>query len=300
MTRDIKEIITRLLNISKDITDEFGVLGALSYEDKEKTAIFDNHINKLKKVLDTESIIINNLSVTELCEIFRLLPSYNDGSLIYERTFTRIENHLESMYNDVSIAEDAFDEIEATVEYELGSDQLDSVASHFEADPENAKYDDMFTNYINIYALKRIHDRIQNTTTENKSDANLKEAMLKQLKILKYLILSQNIELEKLGVKYRFDIRKMPYLEMPDADVSTIAYNHCISIIAKMYRPYIGRDQADTNTLNLFNMICFEAYLNHIDRNKIYKLASICDEFRMTTSNPFYGDIAKTKVLNKN
>ena len=235
-----------------------------------------------------------------MCEIFRLLPSYNDGSLIYERTFTRIENHLESMYNDVSIAEDAFDEIEATVEYELGSDQLDSVASHFEADPENAKYDDMFTNYINIYALKRIHDRIQNTTTENKSDANLKEAMLKQLKILKYLILSQNIELEKLGVKYRFDIRKMPYLEMPDADVSTIAYNHCISIIAKMYRPYIGRDQADTNTLNLFNMICFEAYLNHIDMNKIYKLASICDEFRMTASNPFYGDIAKTKVLNKN
>lgn len=300
MAKNINEIITRLLNISKDVVSEFDMLGALSYEGKEQSKIYDNHFHKLQKVLDTETIIINNLSVTELCEIFRLLPSYNDRSLTYERTFTRIENHLESMYNDVSIDEDAFDEIEATVEYELGSDQLDSVASHFEADPENAKYDDMFTNYINIYALKRIHDRIENTSAENKNEINLKKAMLKQLSIFKYLIFSQNFDLEKLGVKYRFDVRKMPYLEMPDADISTIAYNHCVSIIAKMYHPYIGRDEADTNTLNLFNMICFEAYLNHIDLNKIYKLASICDEFRITATNPFYGDIAKTKVLNKN
>ena len=105
--------------------------------------------------------------------------------------------------------------------------------------------------------------------------------------------------MERIGLKYRFNIAKIPYLEAPNIDSSTIAYNHCVAIIEKMYNPDGTSDDVDDTTIELFNMMCFESYLNYVNLADLHRLVDLCDNLRTHAKNKFYGDIAKSKILSK-
>ena len=302
MAKNINEIIKRLLDISKNVINEFATLAYLSYHDKENTKEFDICINKVANLLNTEAIILNNLSLNELYEIFKIIPNYDDDTLTYERTYISIDDRIEELQSnevDTEIDETPLVEPEEIPVIDEIPEDVFNLQSYFLDDEENEKYDTVFANYINIFSLKRIQDRIINTYSDNESDNKYKEKLLNHLKIFKYLVLSQNPKMERIGIKYRFNIAKIPYLEVPDIDTSTIAYNHCVAIIEKMYNPLETKDNVDDTTIELFNMMCFESYLNHVDLDELHRLTDLCDNLRVRAKNKFYGDIAKSKILSK-
>ncbi len=294
MAKNLMEIVNRLLKISKEFIDEFGTLAALSSYDRENGKEFDIHINKAKELMDTENIIINNLTYDELVGIVIILSNCNDDSLAYDRICMNIDDRL----NEIS----DMDTLDIEIEDEEINEEVideDGIQSYFIEDENSDKYDMDFANYINIFSLKRIRDRIIGTDCDNHSDLCYKEKLLKQIKILKYLVLSQNPKMERIGLNSRFNISKIPYLESPNVDTSIIAYNHCVALIDRMYNPIFSKDEISDTTINLFNMMCFESYLEHVNIEELRKLSNLCSNLREKSKNPFLGDVCYHKILSK-
>ena len=303
MGKEIDKIIKRLMHISYEINREFEELAELSYHDGEETEKFNDHIEYLKSLFNSEAVIINNLDLTVLKEIYQLLPAYDDETVAFDRTSICIEDkilELSHKEGNYECLEEINDEEDLCENLELpNDDEQEIIEKYYLEDEENERYEEAFIDYISIKTLKNIRDRIDSTKADNKNDAKYKKRLLKNLKTFKYLVLAQNRHLEKLGVHYRFNISKMPYLECPDIDVSIISYNHCILLLSKLYNPLDEDDELDNTAINLFNMMSFETYLNNVDKENLEKLLMLCNELTEKAKNPYYGNIAKAKILNK-
>ena len=303
MDKAIDKIIKRLIHISYEINQEFEQLAELSYHDGEETPKFSEHIEHLKSLINSEAVILNNLDLNALKEISKLLPSYDDETVAYDRTIVNIENRIEELQykeGNQDYREEIIDESNQNENLELEqTDEFTQIEKYYLEDEENEPFEEAFIDYISILTLKNIHKRIDMTETDNKNDSKYKHRLLKNLKTFKYLVLAQNRNLEKLGINYRFNISKMPYLECPNIDVSIISYNHCLLLLSKLYNPSDENNELDNTTINLFNMMSFETYLNNVDNENLEKLLMLCDELNEKAKNPYYGNIAKTKILNK-
>ena len=302
MIKDIDKIIKRLINISYEISDEFEVLASLSYHDGEETKIFNDHIEHLKALFNSESVIINNLDLNDLKEIYKILPSHDDESVAYERTHINIEDRIEEleyMENNQNYEEEINDD-DVQENQDLEDDQeLAQIEKYYLEDEINEQFELPFVNYITIIALKSIRNRINTTEPDNKNDYKYKKRLLKKLKTFKYLVFSQNNRLEKLGLNYRFNVTKIPYLDFPNIDTSIISYNHCLLLLSKLYDPIDEDDELDNTAINLFNMMCLEEYLKNVDASNLEKLLMFCDELTEKSKNPYFGNIAKAKILTK-
>ena len=303
MEKSIDSIIKRLIHISYEINQEFEKLAELSYHDEEESKKFDDHIEYLKNLFNSEAVIINNLDLNTLKEIYKLLPKYDEDTVAFDRTSSSIQDkvlELSPKEDDYNHSEEIIDDENLTEKMEQEKDdEFELIEKYFLDDEENECYEDEFIDYISIKILKSIRERISNTKADNKSDSKYKKRLLKNLKAFKYLVLAQNRNLEKLGISYRFNVSKMPYLECPNIDTNIISYNHCILLLSKLYNPINEDDELDNTTINLFNMMSFETYLNNVDIENLEKLLMLCNELSEKSKNPYYGNIAKIKILNK-
>lgn len=303
MEKAINKIIKRLIHISYEVNQEFEQLAELSYHDREETPKFNEHIEHLKSLINSESVILNNLDLEALKEISKLLPSYDDETVAYDRTSVNIENKIEELQykeGNQDYREEIIDESSQNENLELEqTDEFMQIEKYYLEDEENEPFEEAFIDYISILTLKNIHKRIDMTGTDNKNDNKYKRRLLKNLKTFKYLVLAQNRHLEILGINYRFNISKMPYLECPNIDVSIISYNHCLLLLSKLYNSSDKDNELDNTTINLFNMMSFETYLNNVDNENLEKLLMLCNELSEKSKNPYYGNIAKAKILNK-
>ena len=303
MEKDINKIIKRLINISQKIIDEFEVLSILSYHDKENTKEFDDHIENVKSFMNSEAVILNNLDLETLYEIYKILPKYDDGEMAYERTHINILDKIDALQYenelDTNILDEIDDEDNPNINDSNEDDNQIDLEKYYLDDIENEKYQSQFMNYINIFVLKTIYDRINNTNANNKNDSKYKKRLLKHLKTFKYLVFAENLEMEKMGINYRFNISKMPYLNAPNIDASIISYNHCISLLEKLYNPLDGDDELDDMMIRLFNMMSFETYLNNVDDDNLDKLLSVCNELKSISKNNYFGETAKNKILKR-
>lgn len=305
MNKDIDKIIKRLIKISQSIIDEFAVLSDLSYHDRENTSQFNDHIEDIKSYLNSEAVIINNIDLKTLKEIFKRLPDYDDDTDAYKRTYLNIDNRIEILeqneefedneeieYNENEYEESEYSEID-------DENDDDYIRKYYLDNEEYEKYELEVIDCISINILKKMYNRIINTYTDNKRDKKYQKRLLKDLKVFKYFVLGIDINLERIGVNYRFNLEHIPNIAKPMIDTSTISYNQCITHLEKLYG--VLADETDVSDINeiLFNMMCFEAYLEDIDDEKLKRLISLCYELEEHSSYHFYGNIAKEKILKK-
>ena len=304
MNKNIDKIIKRLINISQSIIDEFEVLSDLSYHDLEETDQFNDHIEDTKNYLNTEAVIINNLDLNTLKEIFKKLPKYDDGTVAYERTHLNIDNRIEVLNQDEEFEDDydyedtepdTFEEHDETDNYE----DDDDIRNYYLDNEEYEKYELEVIDGISVNVLKQMANRIKNTYTDNKRDHKYQKRLLKNLKTFKYFVLGTDLNLEKIGVNYHFNLKLIPNISKPNIDTSTISYNQCITHLVKLY--YILEDENNINDIidYLFNMMCLETYLEDLDDEKMKRLTEVCEKIEEHSTYPFYGRIAKEKILKK-
>ena len=305
MNKDIDKIIKRLIKISQSIIDEFAVLSDLSYHDRENTSQFNDHIEDIKNYLNSEAVIINNIDLKTLKEIFKRLPDYDDDTDAYERTHLNIDNRIEVLeqneefedneeieYNENEYEESEYNEID-------DEDDDDYIRKYYLDNEEYEKYELEVIDCISINILKQMYKRIINTYTDNKRDSKYQKRLLKNLKMFKYIVLGLDLNLEKIGVNYRFNLERIPNMNKPDIDTSTISYNQCITHLEKLYNTEEDENSISDINENLFNMMCLEVFLEDIDEDQIKRLLSLCDELEEHTTYHFYGNIAKEKILKK-
>lgn len=302
MTKDLNKIIKRLLNISKDVVSTFGMLSVLSSNDQETTEDFDYCIKELKSYLNTETIILNNLTLDELYGIYKLLPDYDDNTHIFERTSSLVDDKIEELEN----SSESHEEIEAIKNddendsFETTENEGFDIEEYFLEVEASIKDETIFVNYINVITLKSIAERIKSIPTDNKNDYRYKQNLLNNLKTFKYLIFAQNTKMEKIGLNCRFNIENITFIDYPDIDINMIAYNHCVSILDKLYHPPKSDNNLDDTCIELFNMLSFEIYLNYLDKDSLEKLLALCETLKSMSPDTFIGDIAESKLLIKN
>lgn len=305
MDKDIDKIIKRLLIISQMIIDEFEVMANLSYKDLENTQQFNDHIEDTKNYLNNEAVIINNLDIDTLKELFKRLANYDDNSLAYERTILNIDNQIERLQydNDLEIDEDTNYDEDVNDDYhnieEQDENNGDFIQKYYLDTGELEKYELATIDYMAINTLKKMTDRITNTYTDNKKDAKFKKRLLKDLKTFKYIVLGLDLNLEKIGVNYRFNLERIPYMIKPEIDTSIISYNQCIAHLKKLYDTEINDNSLKDINENLFNMMCLDSFLDELDNELLNRLLALCDELEEKATYSFYGNIAKEKILRK-
>ena len=300
MNKDINKIIKRLIKISQSIIDEFEVLSDLSYHDLEETSQYSDHLEDVKNYLNTEAVIINNLDLKTLKEIFIKLLEYDDNTDAYKRTYLNIDNRIELLSQDEQLEDNSdmeYDEDECHDVTDAEDD--DFIMKYYLDEEETEKYELEVIDYISINILKEMYNRIINTYTDNKRNKKYQKRLLKDLKVFKYFVLGIDINLERIGVNYRFNLEHIPNIGRPNVDTSIISYNQCVTDLEKLYG--VLADETDVSDINeiLFNMMCFEAYLEDIDDEKLKRLISLCYELEEHSSYHFYGNIAKEKILKK-
>ena len=147
-----------------------------------------------------------------------------------------------------------------------------------------------------------MYDRIINTYTDNKRDSKYQKRLLKDLKVFKYNVLGLDLNLERIGVNYRFNIEKIPNMNKPDIDTSTISYNQCITHLEKLYNLFTNFKNEYINynlKNNTFELVGYDEDLEDIDEDQLKRLLSLCDELEDHSRYHFYGNIAKEKILKK-
>ena len=296
VNKDLKKKIKRLLNLSSMIVDKFEILASLSYHDHENSLQYEEHYNELKEYMNTEAVIVNNLSLEDLNQIFKELPKYDDNTDGYIRLHIYIDDKINELLlkND---EEDLENDISEEEELEVLEDD-EEVEKYYIEEEENEKYSGIVMDNIAIIVLKKMYDRINNTIADNKGDNKYKRRLLKELKSFKYWVLSIDRHLECIGIDYKFDINKIPELGNPKIDTSSICHNDCVDLIERMYNNSKIDYEPTVISEVLFNFMCFEEFLKYIDDESVNKLIELCDELSINKDS-YYGNIVKEKLVKK-
>ena len=304
--KDNKKIIRRLLNLSQLILDEIDVLANLSYRDKENTEQFNDHVNDISNYLNQERIILNNISLDNLLNIFKELKQYDDDSDAYLRCYVLVEDKIEELYNDKEEDNDyeRYNELEDNIENDDTQKENEDDATIFLEkyhvdEEENEKYAIKVLDNVATIVIKRMLSRIENTITDNKKDNKYKKLLIRNFKKFKYFYFTLDNELEILGAKYKFNINNIPMPYSYNIDISKIFHNQCVTILDKLYSSKEIDYNPDNMEEALFNMMLLEEYLKGIDEESINKLIELTDELEVKYGHNFYGNIAKNKVLTR-
>ena len=298
MAKNLEKVIERLLENSRNTVVSFELLSALSYHNDENSSEFDYCLNEIKQNLNTEAVILNNLDLIELYTICKLILAYDDGSVAFNQTLESIYERIQELKNDGAHADE--EEMEDDGFEEIENDPEEFAPATYLHEPDISSHDELiFINFINILVLKTMRKRIKEIPTDNKNDYYYKQNLLRHFNIFKYIILSQNNGLKHLGLEFRFNVDIIPYLETPDVDLATTAYNHCITILDKLYNPPSSEDNYNDTSISLFNMMCLEAYLNYVNPKDLINLSILCDNLKKESANRYYGNIAHNKILAK-
>ena len=298
-----ERIIKRLIKISENICHEFEVLTDLSFHNRENTEQFNDHINDVSNYLNQESVIINTLSYDVINAIYKELPKYDDNSDAFNRLSVIIDDKIKDMDDEKDIDEDdiplddfEFDNIK---EIDPKNTDIDSITNKYIVDEEISDKDaTRYIDNVSIFVLKKMYERINDTYTDNKSDNKYKKRLINQLKVFKYFVFTLDLKLEKIGVRYKFNLDSIPtpLIDSLDSDLSR---NQVIACIEKLYKFKNNEYRFSEINEALFNMMLLEIYLEHLTIEDIDKLIEMCGFLNNIVINSFYGNMAMDKLIKK-
>ena len=291
--KDIKNIIKRLLSLSELILEEMDALEILSYYNRENTPDFDKHINTVSMLLNQEKVILNNLSIDEVKEIYKILPSYDNDTDEFDRCSINISDKLDNIideeYNDIDIEE----------EYESDTTEDDILEKYMVETDISAKDTVKIINNLATVVIKKMLKRIDMTSTDNKNDYKYKKKLMRYFNKFKYYYFKLDINLENLGVKCRFNVDKIPTPFKIDKDYSSLSNNECVTLLDKLYTFRNNDFDLEDMSFGLFNMMLFDEFSKELSDEDINNLIMLCEDLKNKYGDSLYGDIAYKKLIRK-
>ena len=300
--KSIDGIIKRLLNLSELIMDEIDILADLSYYDQEDTPNFNSHVESIASFLNSERVILNNLSIDELKEIYEKLPDYDNDTDEFDRCSVNISDKLAEVMekNNIDYLEnDNFDE-EKVNDNETEDDTEEDICDKYVMAINDSQKNVMYiVDNIATVVIKKMLDRINSTSTDNKKDDKYKKRLIRYFNKFKYYFFKLDINLEYLGVKYRFDVNKIPMPIKTDIQCEALSNNECITLLERLYKFKDSDFDLEDMSFGLFNMMLFEKFLDNLSVDAIDNLKELCQELKNKYGDSMYGDIAYKKLICK-
>ena len=290
--KDIKTIIKRLLSLSEMIMEEMDALENLSYYNHEGTPEFDKHVENISSFLNQEKVILNNLSPEELKEIYRILPDFDNDTDEFDRCSVNISDKLDdTLEDDEYVLENEEQEIEIEED-----DILDKY--NVETDLSNKETMNIIDNIATL-VIKKMFKRIDDTYADNKQDFQYKKRLMRYFNRFKYYYFRLDLDLEYLGVKYRFNVDKIPTPLKINADYSTLSNNECITLLDKLYGFKNNDFDLENMSFGLFNMLLFDEFSKNLTDESVDNLIELCHDLEKKYGSSMYGDIAYKKLVRK-
>lgn len=308
--KDNTKTIKRLISLSQLIIDEIDVLASLSYNNLEDSSQFDDHFTDIRGYINQEKVILNNISLKDLTEIFNDLSKYDDDSDAYSRCYVNIDDRLNALLDEEEkkkendstaeeISEEDAEVIEIIEDGEEDSNEDVILDKYFVDEEETEAYAIKVIDNISTIVIKKMLQRIMDTLADNKQDNKYKKRLIKYFQKFKYFYFTLDNQLELLGVRYRFDINKIPNPYDLSIDSAKIFHNQCVTILDKLYEAKdISYDPEKMEEL-LFNMMMLEEYLNGVNHESIDRLIELTDDLEQKYGINYFGNIAKQKILAK-
>lgn len=299
--KDIKKISKRLLDISYQITKIFDELSNLSYYNQENSQQFKDLCEDLEKLFNTESIILNNLTIKELDTIYEYLSESDDESDKYSRCL----DVLCETADDRELNSDAEEEIATDTDFESEIDEetkdevIENIKYFFKDEEDNQEYTDYVINKVAIIALKKMADRINKTSVDNQNDKAYKKRLIRELREFKYYVFRLNLKMEKLALKHHFNIESIPDLVETDEDLSNIYYNQVLLLLDELYSVEMPINDHYEVAEALFHIICFEECLEKAEPD-YEKMLEYIQKIKEKIKGKTIGDFAHQKILKKN
>lgn len=295
--RSIDGIIKRLLNLSELILDEIDILANLSYYGMEDTPDFDSHIATFGSFLNSEKVILNNLGVDELKEIYDKLPSYDNHTDEFDRCSVNVSDKLAEVMekNDLNYIGDD-DSLENGTEIDTEED----IGDKYIMEINDSQKDVMaIVDNLATVVIKKMLTRIDNTFTDNKKDEKYKKRLIRYFKKFKYYYFKLDIDLEYLGLNYRFNVDKIPMPLKINSECEALCNNECITLLERLYEFKEHDFDLENMSFGLFNMMLFEEFLDNLSVESIDNLKEFCHELKEKYGDSLYGDIAYKKLIYK-
>ncbi len=295
--RDIKNIIKRLLYLSEVILDEFDVLANLSYHNHENSKEFNKHVDTIASYLNSEKVILNNLSIEEIKEIYITLPEYDNDSDEFDRCSENISNRFaEYIDND----EDYVDDKSITIDDEDEEEEEEDITDKYIMEIDETTKDTMkIVNSMATSVIKKMLNRIDGTFADNKGDEKFKKRLMRYFKKFKYYYFKLDIELEHLGINYRFDIDKIPTPTIINRDHEAIYNNECITLLERLYKYKYGDFDLENVSFALFNMMLFDEFSQGLSDESANNLLELCKELENKHGDSITGSLAKKRLVRK-
>ena len=314
---DIDMIKKQLLGISKLIDSTFDCLQELSYAQHEDSKQFADLLTDLSEYLISEAQILDYLDTDTLNKVTKsLMEEFDDNNYAYRRLADAIEDRimeetLKSVENDDEESEEydyEGDEFDPETDIQL-DDLLDYLAKNptlefsidiyyieeLGAEKETIKTIDG----VSTIVIKEMVNRIKATYTDNRQDEIFKKRMLHEFDVFKYYYFTLDSELERIGVKCRFNVDRIPDFEPSNTNISAIAYNQCVTLLDKLY--FVEADTADANKvcMALFNIMSFEEYLKYLTPKSVDVLLILSEKLRELSNDALFGVAAHKKLVKK-
>ena len=299
---NIKKIVLRLIDISNKICYEIDDLAELSLQGLEETLEFNEHIEFLENYLEQESEIVDNTSYENLLKIFECLANVNINNEAYFRCYTVLDDKINELLNQ---DEEEIEDDQDSLKFELGIDMISNnyvtktLHEYYEDDQDNYKYYSYIVRRNAIIAIKNMFQVMKNTPVDNKVDEKYLKKLLWYFNSFKYSFFSIDRETEKLGIKYKFDIHKIPTIYDLDLDYSNVKYNECLDLLSRFYTTSDKERDILNISQALYDMMCFDEYLSDLDINYIDRLIEFCYSLEERKDRNLYGNIGLKKLIKK-
>ena len=285
-----KNILSNLLEISKDISNKYKKLVNLSIKNMENTSEYRNTVSELDECFlladgiceqidfDTVDSLIAKLSNTTLEG-----PEYNIAS---DLLYTRYKEILYEMRNDDKDIDPT--EYVDFIIYNSDFAKRYNIGMYLEGmDPDTYEYFDLAITYIYIRAIKRMKHLIYNTPAYNESEKELSKQLIEDFKLAKYDFFTVNHFFEVTALESGFDIDKLEDEDMPKIDFSSIYFNYAIYLLGEMYDLGIASDASTINDA-LFLNLCFEEIINYLGKERLIRLQNFMNGFEQSILSSFY------------
>lgn len=313
--------LNRLLTLSEKICILEDELADLSAKDLESSPPFKKYVKDLNELLDKESIIINTLSLDKINKYQKILSAndkHDDTAVAFNRLFQLIQDKLderdntllfqkEEKHNNNDDTNEEDDDLEISLEpnedapENLITDEIEEeVAILDDYYIDSFELDKYLINVIDrtsLIVIKKMYDRINTTTSDNKTEAKYKKQLLKYLKQFKYYIFCLDYKIERLAAKHSFNLNSIPEIKEPDIDLSPLYHNQSIDILDTLYSSSTSLRKSSDILKLLYELMCLEEYTKKLDKESLTKLLSFCEKLETIPNNDNnFGQYGKQKI----
>lgn len=284
------DILSELLEISKDISNKYKKLGNLSIKNMENTSEYRSTVSELDECFLATSSICDELDFDTVDSLLSKLSNKSlNGSeydIANDLLYTRYKEILYEMRNDDKDIDPT--EFIDFIVYNSDFAKKYNIESFLEEmNPDTYEYFDLAITCIYIRAIQRMKHLIYNTPTYNESEKEISRRLIEDFKVAKYDFFTVNHFFEITALESAFDIDKLEDEDMPKIDFSSIFSNYAIYLLGEIYCLGIASDPSTTNDA-LFLNLCFEEIINYLDKERLIRLQNFMNGFEQSILSSFY------------